>query len=156
MNQFQNLKWFRNFVAKMDLFGLLPNWTFFAPNPGVSDYFLLYRVKFSDGKISEYKNISLRNKRIVNAIWNPYKRRQKALNDFVQELRSYINEIHSNGRDPATIKISHGYIALLHYCSALCHSINNKDSIQFTILESFGHFETQKPKLVLNSDFHKL
>lgn len=155
MNQFKNAA-YRKYILKIDIFRVLPLWTFFAPNPGVSDYNLLYRIKTVDGTILPFINIVLRsNKTISNAIWNPSKRGQKALNDFVQEIRRMVKKDGVIEENQHLLKITIPYIAIIHYCSHINQNSIN-DSIQFTIIESFGYTDRFEPRLVFNSDFHSI
>src|SRR3954468_7332015 len=70
-----------NWINNKDPFSLLPSWTFFAPNPGVVDYQILYRDKISDGHFTKWKMIFYRNNSILHSILNPDKRRRKAIRD---------------------------------------------------------------------------
>ncbi len=145
-------------MSKIDVFNLLPVWTFFAPNPGITDYKLLYRIRKKDGHVSKFKNINLnQRKSILNAFWNPDKRSQKALSDLVQELKQFIfnNEISDENQN--LIKLTLGYITILNYCTGLEKTNDNDaDSVQFMILETYGFFEKKDPVLILNSEFHKI
>jgi len=144
-------------LARIDIFRLLPVWTFFAPNPGVSDYHLVYRCRDKNGNISPFKKVSLRNKKnIANAIWNPGKRSQKALNDFVQDIRRMISDNDMDETNEHLLKLSFSYIVTLHYCTELVKQTFEEASVQFMILESFGYFELRKPRLILNSEFHRI
>src|SRR5690348_12432463 len=49
LNQF-GFAWFDK-ITRHDHFSLLPLWTFFAPNPGQSDYHLIYRDRKTDGSL---------------------------------------------------------------------------------------------------------
>ena len=156
LNQFHYSR-LQKFLSKIDIFKILPIWTFFAPNPGTSDYYLLYRVRKKNGLISRFNNVSLRNRKsIINAIWNPHKRSQKALNDFVQEIRRVINTADLNETNQHLLKLSFSYVVTLHYCTELTRHITDVESVQFMIIESFGHFELKESRLILNSDFHNL
>jgi hypothetical protein len=147
----------KGFLVKIDPFRVLPLWTFFAPNPGVSDYHLLYRTRNGKGDISSFINIRLRNKKnFMNAIWNPPKRSQKALNDFAQEIKRQIAVHNLDDESQHLLKLSLSYIAILHYCTEINRGASDTESVQFMILESFGYFELAEPRLVLNSDFHQI
>lgn len=144
-------------LARIDILRLLPVWTFFAPNPGVSDFNLLYRAKGKSGKISPFHNIPLNgDKNILNAVWNPRKRIQKAIGDFVQEIRRVVISEEITAENQHFLKLTFGYIVILHYCANLSKSMEDIESVQFSIIETFGHFEGREPRLVINSDFHYL
>ena len=147
----------QHFLSLINVFRILPRWTFFAPNPGVSDYHLLFRTKNKSGEVSPFVSIPLRNKKsLLNAFWNPHKRAQKALNDFVQEIRRWIARENFNEETQHLIKLSFSYVVTLHYCTELIRKSGDVESVQFTILETFGYSELAEPRLILNSDFHQL
>jgi hypothetical protein len=64
---------------------MLPRWNFFAPNPGVHDYILLYRDRCSKtGSIgSWHEAISpIARSRLIGALWNPDKILNKTMIDI--------------------------------------------------------------------------
>jgi len=142
-------------ISRYDIFRLVPVWTFFAPNPGVSDFNLLSRVKLTDGAVGAFREIQLRGKKKISAaLFNPDRRLQKVLNDHVCTILMQIeNEITEQNKE--NIRLTFSYISVLNYCSKLPVA-PNAYSIQFIILESFGYRELSEPRLILNSDFHRL
>lgn len=136
---------------RMDYFSLLPRWSFFAPNPGVTDYHLLYRDKNQEdecGRWYEYKISSRRT--LLGAVWNPKKRTKKALSDTVQTLvRS------SSQMRPGEYKTSLCYIALVNFIASLPRNTDSK-ATQFMIMQSYGHYTEQDPKMLFRSEFHKI
>jgi hypothetical protein len=148
---FRPNKW----IGRYDIFRLVPVWTFFAPNPGVSDFNLLTRVKLTDGAIEAFREIQLRGKKkIRTGLFNPDRRLQKVLSDHVCTILMQIeNQITEENKE--NIKLTFSYISVLNYCSKLPVA-PNAYSIQFIILESFGYQELSEPRLILNSAFHRL
>jgi hypothetical protein len=148
---FRSHKW----ISRYDIFSMVPVWTFFAPNPGVSDFNLLTRVKLTDGAIETFREIQLRGKKkIRTALFNPDRRLQKVLSDHVCTILMQIeNQITEQNQQ--NIQLTSSYISVLNYCSKL-PAAPNACSIQFIILESFGYQESSEPRLILNSAFHKL
>src|ERR1051326_1455357 len=72
-------KWFE-LIRQFDYFSLLPFWTFFAPNPGQTDYHLTFRDKLADGLMTEWKEIEIGAPRYWYCfIWNPEKRSKKVI-----------------------------------------------------------------------------
>jgi hypothetical protein len=142
-------------INRQDLFRLVPVWTFFAPNPGVSDFNLLSRVKLDDGTITTFEEIPLRSKKeLRTALFNPERRLQKALNDHARTILAQIDtEITEENRE--NIKLTFSYISVLNYCAKLPLA-PHACAVQFIILESFGYRELMEPRLILNSDFHRL
>lgn len=100
----------------MDLAGLVPHWTFFAPTPGTCDYYLLYRDdQLLDSSLTAWREISLcDNRRPWHLLWNPRKREKKALFDLTTALLREVQLEHLE-----TIQLSVPYLALLTYVSSL-------------------------------------
>ena len=81
-----NLRWMRHIKA-LDFMLLIPRWTFFAPDPGLSDFHLSYRTIAADGTPSAWEEIDLIARRTaLSAIWNPDKRVTKAVIEVVAFL----------------------------------------------------------------------
>lgn len=68
-NQFHS--WCPDWLKAADVFGLIPVWTFFAPNPGMTDYYLLYQDRLPAGSFDNWRRVELK---------------QKALRDMVSAL----------------------------------------------------------------------
>jgi hypothetical protein len=148
---FRSNKW----ISRYDIFRLIPMWTFFAPNPGVSDFNLLSRVKLADGTITDFQEIPLRGeKKISMALFNPDRRLQKALNDHARTIITQIeNDVTEQNKE--NIKLTFSYISVLNYCTKL-PAVANASAIQFIIIETFGYRELEEPRLILNSEFHRI
>lgn len=144
-----------NWISRYDVLRLIPIWTFFAPNPGVSDFNLLSRFKLQDGTITTFDEIPLRGpKKISTALFNPHRRLQKALHDHARSVVMQIEtELTDENRD--NIKLTFSYISLLSYCAEL-PAPADAHFIQFIILESFGYQPLTDTRLIINSEFHKL
>lgn len=148
-NQF-SFKWV-NQMKKKDVFHLLPSWTFFAPNPGTSDYHIVYRTMDVNENISAFIEIPLHNNRqLMHACWNSSKRVKKALTDLVMSLKKLcaVQDLKKE-----KLQVSFSYIALLNFLTHLEKSSSVK-FIQFAILESKGYNDTNPPQLLICSDFH--
>jgi hypothetical protein len=73
------------FLQRGDPFQLLPFWNFFAPNPGVHDYYLLYRDKNEAGEVGGWQLLHPTESRAwCSFVWNPDKLTNKVLSDLVQ------------------------------------------------------------------------
>jgi hypothetical protein len=142
-------------VQKYDIFHLVPIWTFFAPNPGVSDYNLLFRVKKADGSISGFQEVPLRSeKKIAMALFNPNRRLQKALHDHARAIIMNVDDCITE-QTKANIKLTFSYISILNFCSKLARK-PDAYAVQFMIIETFGYNELTEPRLILNSEFHRI
>jgi hypothetical protein len=151
VNQF-DYPWVRK-IQSFDICRILPRWTFFAPNPGTSDFHILYRQKDVEDNITDFTEIPLHGKRYLSSIiWNPEKRVKKVLLDLAITINSQIAAKLLNENN---IKLSFGYIALLNFLSTVPLNKSTR-YIQFVILESAGFIETVEPQLVICSEFHKI
>ncbi|MFB9314021.1 hypothetical protein [Nocardioides plantarum] len=141
-------------LKRKDYFGLIPRWTFFAPNPARSDYHLYYRDQLPGGSLTPWSELnSPGERRLIVSVWNPGKRRQKAISDFMRSLsRTYRNL----GSDPETLQLSLPYIGLLHYVSNADGHASEAVATQFAVLQTFGFHTTRAPRTVLHSGLHGL
>src|SRR5262245_22237756 len=77
-------------MQRWDSFQLLPLWNFFAPRPGVADYYLLYRDKAEDGRLGPWQLVvPTDRRRWTSFLWNPDKLKRKVLSDVVQAFAGY-------------------------------------------------------------------
>jgi hypothetical protein len=134
-----------------DVFSLIPNWSFFAPRPGTSDYHLLFRDVNSRGEPGKWQEIPLAERRSLwGAIWNPQKRRTKTLSDVVRGLLRLAQD--KSLRD---YSFTLPYLAILNYISSLPHPELSVQT-QFMILKSDGFFSKQDPEFLFLSNLHGL
>ncbi|BBC29811.1 uncharacterized protein SGFS_011050 [Streptomyces graminofaciens] len=76
-----------NRVRTRDIFSMLPNWRFFAPNPAMYDYHFLYRTVHADGSASTWHDISgIEDRKPMHLIWFPTRRADKSVFDACQEM----------------------------------------------------------------------
>ena len=119
-NQFHS--WCPMWLRAVDLFGLIPIWTFFAPNPGMTDYYLLYRDRLPDGSFDNWRKVELKESEngFRLALWNPTKRKHKALSDIVSSLMKLANH---RGSDGLIVTVPYILISELHhFASALARN----------------------------------
>jgi len=151
LNQFESQSAMK--LRRHDIFYLLPRWTFFAPNPGTSDYHLVYRYMKGDGTVSEFREVTFPERQpLLSALWNPHKRLRKAFLDLSMDLtrlcgRPDINE--------DNIKITFSYLAVLNFLKGVPLTRDVR-SVQFAIMKSKGFIDSELPKLVICSDFHDI
>ncbi|SER72419.1 hypothetical protein [Natrinema salaciae] len=143
----------------------IPRWNFFAPDPGVADYHLLYRDTFVDGGVGPWQEVSrFHEPRDVTApIWHPDKHGKKALFDLTQELlrsqpetESEYDAESSDERELTpvrsdAIKLTTAYIVLLNYVSSVQRS-EMSVATQFLIMREAGVDGTLEP--IFTSDYH--
>ena len=151
VNQFR-FAWFQR-IAERDSFALLPLWTFFAPNPGQSDYHVVYRDRHADGSMTDWREIDITEpRRWYSFLWNPEKRSKKVLSDIVASLVDTIGTQPDLGN---AIMLTLPYLLLLNVISQL-DTTPDVTHRQFVIVETFGFNPTDKPRVILRSDFHAL
>jgi hypothetical protein len=149
VSQFERAKIFK----LLDPFALIPLWTFFAPNPGTTDYHLLYRDIWRDGQVGHWKEVRLHTGRgLISTLWNPQKRRSKAFFDLVMAL---VQEAQRQPEEPRLLTISTPYILLINAVNSLPHT-RFSTATQFLILQSHGYHAAQEPEVAVVSGVHQL
>ncbi|MGN8069384.1 hypothetical protein [Mucilaginibacter sp. 22184] len=144
------------FKHKVDIFGLIPLWTFFAPHPGKRDYHLLYRDKITEDSYSEWHEIDITEERSFwSWLWNPEKRDKKILSDVVQSLVTMIPLYRKEELGLNLLMFSMPYIIVLHAVSQR-QKESNEVSRQFMLAETSGYQKETDPALVLLSVFHQI
>ena len=120
-------------LRSADVFGLVPVWTFFAPNPGTTDYYLLYRDRLPDGSLDPWRKVELKpaENGLRLALWNPAKRRHKALSDVVGAL------LRTRGRPADGLVVTVPYLLVLNAVTARPHA-PGATGTQFMIMEHGG------------------
>ena len=150
LNQF-SFRWFE-FIQQFDRLGLLPIWTFFAPNPGQTDYHMIYRNMYADGSCSEWAEVEIPTRNgLVASVWNPDKRIVKAIDDAVAGLIQLMRE----KGERSEFLLSFSYLFLLNFVSAV-NKDNDAASRQFAIVETRGLNRTETPSLLFVSEFHAI
>lgn len=150
-NQFHS--WRPVWLKAVNIFGLIPIWTFFAPNPGMTDFYLLYRDRLPDGSLDNWKKIELKGSEngFRVALWNPTKRKHKALSDLVCALIEFVKD-----RGTEAVSVSVPYILILNFITSRPHSLGT-DGAQFMVLEHSGFSgEPNRSRVVLMSGIHRL
>lgn len=143
--------WARKVVA-FDVFHILPRWTFFAPNPGTSDYHLVYRKMDAQNNVSEFLEFPFHERNRLCFLWNPDKRVKKALMD----LAIMMNQLcASDEYNENNIGLSFSYVAILNFLSSVPLGSNTR-SLQFALLVSDGFIDLKEPRLVICSEFHSV
>lgn len=154
--QFRELKFAEWIKYKVDVFGLIPLWTFFAPHPGKRDYHLLYRDKITEQDYSEWQEMDITEERTFwSWFWNPEKRDKKILSDVVQSLVSSIPDYKDEKGSLNLLMFSMPYIIVLH---AVSHCKRQTANVyrQFMLAESSGYHKETEPALILLSVFHQI
>jgi hypothetical protein len=112
-----------NFVDRLrnwDFCGLIPTWTFFAPNPVSSDNFLYYREHNANGTTEWRRAFISPDIGIVFLVWNPYRREEKAITDCMFQLLDFSTKF-----DKERLHLSISYLTILNYVTSLQHSTDS-------------------------------
>jgi hypothetical protein len=150
LNQFFRGTWLR-WILQYDHFALIPRWTFFAPNPGVVDWNILYRDRSIDGTLTVWYEVSPIQYGKWRSLWNPDKSIQKGISDMCQTLLFLVRTQHSK----QGLLLQVPYIALLIY---VCRQSRDPttESRQFMIVQTDGYYRSTKPHVLFISAFHNL
>lgn len=151
---------------------LVPKWNFFSPHPGRYDYYLVYRDRYVDGSVTNWRKVSGINQSpgAFRWIWNPHLYRSKALFDIAENLSTNASQQYANTSDPDDVieddeelklrsvdlghlELSVLYLALLRYVTRQEHSPLS-ESTQFLILQHSRASERYEPLFL--SHFHEL
>lgn len=138
-------------LKRHDYCALIPAWSFFAPNPGMSDYHLYFRDRLASGALSFWRELPIeREPSVLRAVWNPQKRDAKAFVDYVGELRSLARDYPLRN-----LQLTLAYQAV---CNRVCAEPTSfaAESRQFAIVESHGYYDAEAPALTVLSNFHRL
>jgi hypothetical protein len=137
-------------IRYLDLFGVIPNWSFFAPRPASHDWHLLFRDYLADGHVSPWTETQIPERNpFFCFIWNPHRRQQKALSDAVTILLKNVGIV-----DPERLQLSVSYLLLLKYIS-LVPRTQTALATQFLIMKAEGPTDPG-PRPVFISNTHSL
>lgn len=140
------------FFKRLDYCAVIPTWTFFAPNPAVQDFTLLYRDKDRAGDLTSWKVFDYSPPSpLVRWLWNPGKRRSKVIHDMATVWLLMLD------RDPSSdaYLLSVPYLCLLHQASVIprCEA---PVATQIAIASVHSH-ESEKPaEILVVSPFHRI
>lgn len=158
-NQFSGERF--DWIKRRNGYLLIPGWTFFAPNPGVSNYRYVFRDVYRDGTMSEWAEIDwCVSRRPVHAIWHPGRHRTKLIVDCINGLIITIKDLERKGIDfkenPQTYLLSTPYLALLNIAMQVQPTQAGAVSRQFAIVEQFPASVSLGPQLIVCSPPHDL
>lgn len=151
IGQFPQLRLSR-FLKRHDYFAAIPAWTFFAPNPAVQDFTLLFRDKDYGGQLSQWKVFAYCPPRpTIRWLWNPDKRRSKVIHDMATVWLLIAES------DPSTdaFMLSVPYLCLLHQASVAPRS-KSAIATQIAIAVVHIHHKDKPVEILATSRFHKL
>ena len=154
LNQMAHTRRWISMLTNYDICGVIPIWTFFAPNPGNTDVHLLYRDRSPDGDVTPWRDIALERRQSAWEFWNPRRRIGKAVVDVVPDLMTHTTY---EPREPVGKRkvLEFPYLLVLNY---VCHQPPDfrADMRQFAVARTRGFSTTHDPDIVFLSAFHKL
>jgi hypothetical protein len=140
----------RDHIRRRDVLTLIPEWKFFAPNPGQWDYHLVYRDQLPGGILTDWTEVAEVTPRAWwNAVWNPAKRGNKALADCVVVMAKHIVA------EDGVIEASVPYLTLLNYISSLPR-LGRTEYTQFALIQFHARGSREEPELLFVSALHSL
>ncbi len=158
-NQINPLRKSLSFIFGYDVLGMIPLWTFFAPNPGDTDTHVLYRDRNVAGNVGAWKEIDPIIRENIFDCWNPKRRLSKAVVDIIPDL---LQSHYSNTNNEEVIKktvnkriaLSFPYLLILNY---VCMQPRDPfaETRQFAIARTEGFQGRKEPFVLLLSSFHK-
>jgi hypothetical protein len=142
---------FKQWVKTRDPCYYIPTWTFFAPNPGVTDVRLLWREQLVDGVVGPWHEVEAPRQGLLRGLWNPTKRARKVVYDCRRRLQA------ARERDQDELfMLSVSYLLILQHVVRLPGSPLSA-SRQFVLLETQGaDDEDGLLKLLFVSPWHDL
>ncbi|RLP83880.1 hypothetical protein D9V34_03480 [Mycetocola lacteus] len=130
-----------------------PVWTFFAPRPANSDFYLLKREKDDDDTETVWTSaVQYQGFRWWHCLYNPGQRAEKALFDTCQELLITAQL----GTSLSTLQSVPSYLAVLNLVSNHLSYTRGTTQIQFMIVLDPGHSSDDvKPRVLFTSQWHR-
>lgn len=134
-------------IRSLDPFGVLPSWSFFAPNPARTDSHLLYRHRLANGDVTPWTEAFVWRPVWYRFLWNPDRRAEKAISDATSSLQRHTQAL--------GVRLSIPYLLLLEHVSHL-PSPHGAVAVQFALMGSWGPDASREPFVRFVSDTHPL
>jgi hypothetical protein len=147
-NQFD---YFSQKIGRWDYLKLVPRWTFFAPNPGINDYHLVYRDRLTNGSYSAWREVvHLNSGDNISCLWNPQRRVTKTIADAVNNIMRVNLQIANFAK---SAKFTLEYMLLLR---AAQNEPTEGPDRQFAIIQTHGFVGAREAELLLLSELHAI
>jgi hypothetical protein len=138
----------QKWIDSIDKLTLVPTWTFFAPEPNGSDFYLFFMV-FSNDFESPWRLTEFGKQRAwYSFIWNPNRRHRKAFFDLCQLLLAEPGET----REETLFAVP--YLLILNHVNYLCGT-ELGELVQFTIAKKVPS-QSDKLSQIFISNTHQL
>nr|WP_155073459.1 hypothetical protein [Streptomyces taklimakanensis] len=137
-------------AREKDLFSLVPNWKFFAPNPATHDYHYLYRTLDENRETSPWIELELiQKRRMIQAFWFSSRRTEKAVFDICSAMLKSI----SKGEDPTG---SPPFRVLAEFIRRQIRETPNVSDVrgfQLAVVRATGHDDSEEPEVLYVSTY---
>jgi len=152
----QHKRWRRviSKISSRDICSLVPIWTFFAPNPGRTDLYLLYRDRDIEGNISAWREMRLTSRNSWLRLWSPSRRIQKGIVDLAPNFtKDKVENLQQSVSKRHTLEFQ--YLLLLNY---VCNEpVDFRAQMrQFALARTNGHDSEDQPNVIFLSAFHQI
>jgi hypothetical protein len=140
-------------AREKDLFSLIPNWKFFAPNPATHDYHYLYRTLDENRETSPWIELELiQNRRMIQAFWFSSRRSEKAVFDICSAILKTI----AKGEDPTG---SPPFRVLAEFIRKQIRDTPGATDVrgfQFSVVRASGHDDSEDPEVFYVSTYQPM
>lgn len=134
-------------LRRRDLFGLIPNWKFFAPVPATDDHEVFHRIRSSDGEWQEWQRTSPpAPRRLAHLVWFPGRRADKGIFDHATELAQM-----AAVADATELVLSSSYLVVAAAVQRRVNEIANSHGHQFAVIKHAGADESVAPEVIVLS-----
>jgi hypothetical protein len=137
-----NIPRFQSFVRRLDVLGVVPAWTFFAPNPGVTDTVILVRDLLEDDTWSPWVVAWRERPTRGRVCWRPDKRVAK----LVADCGSAIPRAHVEGDET----LGASFLLVANIAQNAPHDWRTK-GFQFAIIDIPGWWQGNRAAMSMYS-----
>lgn len=138
----------------LDPCGVIPDWRFFAPNPGTHDTHLSYRTLSHDGETSEWHDISfVTERRAVHAVWFPARRLSKSVFDVCTQLNGRVDQGFTKARRMPAYRLLVGHI---RHRVRRSPDMGRVKGFQFAFFRTAGYDTSVEAELIFLSPYTPL
>ncbi|MEV6670837.1 hypothetical protein [Streptomyces sp. NPDC051162] len=138
-----------------DVFSLIPNWKFFAPNPAVHDFHYVYRTLDPGGVTSDWHEIEMiEPRRLHHAFWFATRRPEKAVFDICTAI---LQQAVKTGA--VAVQGNSSYEVLVAFIRQRIRREQGGSAVQgfqFAVVRAAGHDSAEEPETLFISPYTPL
>lgn len=128
-------------ITRYDRFTLIPRWSFFAPDPGASNYHLIYRSFDDKTRMGPWSELDLSPRGRFFAVWNPRRRYRESMIELFQLLALFRRD-----NSAERLQFTTPYIILLGIArKQLRSALPTRSFYQFALVETRGPSGATEP-----------